>query len=136
MAFLFGRLAARIRYCSSYPLHIALRRVFFCHQNVSSGVADAVKPPVPQDSLPAFFWSHFELDSRLFAKAIGRSVEDSVVVCHQLLERIAKSHKTGEGEIRKDFFDSNLIEAIICYSTRWRWTFGFNGEEKRLGGSF
>jgi hypothetical protein len=68
-------------------------------QNVSSGVADVVRPPVLQENLPAFFWSHFELDSRLFAKAIGRSVEDSVVVVHKLLEHINKSRGTHQERV-------------------------------------
>jgi hypothetical protein len=60
-------------------------------QNIRDGVAEIVKPPLPSEDLPAFFWSHFELDARLFAKAIGRNVEDAVVVCHKFLENVTNT---------------------------------------------
>ena len=91
----------------------------FCCQNISRKVADVVTPRVPQEGLPSFFWAHFELDTHLFAKAIGRSVEDAVIVCHILLQRITNSRFTRQGEFDNDSPDPNLVSAMDCYRARW-----------------
>ncbi|XP_062507501.1 E3 ubiquitin-protein ligase rnf213-alpha-like isoform X2 [Corticium candelabrum] len=57
-------------------------------QNVSSGVADCTSPRVNENDLPEYFWSHFVHDVEVFSKTIGRSVQDAVVVCHEMLKRI------------------------------------------------
>lgn len=54
-------------------------------------VARSVSPVVAANCLPEFFWSHFEHDALMFAKSMGRNLEDSVVICHQLLNSIVTS---------------------------------------------
>jgi hypothetical protein len=66
-------------------------------QNVVDGLAKCVSPPVRQNDLPAFFWSHFELDVSVLSKALGRNVEDTVVVCHRFLHHLTTSGETQYG---------------------------------------
>lgn len=51
-------------------------------------MSDLVSPTVRLDDLPSFFWNQFELDVRLLARNIGRSVEDAVVVGHRMLNSL------------------------------------------------
>lgn len=62
-------------------------------------MSDLVSPTVPLHDLPSFFWHHFELDVHLLARSIGRSVESTVVVGHQLLNKLLTNNHNMPGSI-------------------------------------
>lgn len=104
-----GPRAAKTRYYSlpSLKTIYLLSFILYLLQNVSSGVADCTSPRVNENDLPEYFWSHFVHDVEVFSKTIGRSVQDAVVVCHEMLKRIVIGGEKAAGDL--------LILTILFY---------------------
>jgi hypothetical protein len=92
-------------------------------QTVLSALAQSVSPAIRQKDIPEFFWSNFELDTTLLAKSIGRSVEETVVVCHQMLNRLVtnqrKQYEYLEGTLwssrqERQIWEKACNEKILC----------------------
>ena len=51
-------------------------------------IVPLVKPHVPVQALPEFFWSHLDKDIELLGRAIGRGYEEAAIVIHLVLKEI------------------------------------------------
>ena len=60
-----------------------------CNDNQTVGdIVQLVKPHVPVQALPEFFWRHLDKDIQLLGRAIGRGYEEAAMVVHLVLKEI------------------------------------------------
>ena len=57
-------------------------------QNVSAGLVQLIKPTLREQEIPEFLWKHLEKDLTLLGRALGRSVDEAVLVIHLVLQDI------------------------------------------------
>ena len=57
-------------------------------QSASAGLVQLIKPALNVQDIPAFLLRHLEKDVTLLGKALGRSVDEAVLVIHLVLHDI------------------------------------------------
>ena len=60
-------------------------------------IVQLVKPHVPVQALPEFFWRHLDKDIELLGRAVGKGYEEAAIIVHLVLKEIfIKDLPTGE----------------------------------------
>ena len=61
---------------------------FFPTQNANANLVQLIKPALRDHEIAEFLWKHLEKDVTLLGKALGRSVDEAVLVIHLVLRNI------------------------------------------------
>ena len=61
------------------------------HTDCISDLIRIVKPFVPPDHLPEFFWRHLQQDIQQLAVTSGKNVDEAAVLVHLVLKKILTS---------------------------------------------
>ena len=56
-------------------------------QNIGN-IVQLVKPHVPIQALPEFFWRHLDKDIQLLGRAVGKGYEEAAMTLHLVLKEI------------------------------------------------
>ena len=62
--------------------------MFYFMQNAGAGLVQLIKPALKEQDIPEFLLRHLEKDLTLLGRALGRSVDEAVLVLHLVLHDI------------------------------------------------
>lgn len=69
-------------------MHSALLWCSCHHQDVIGELTALVKPQVPPQQLPEFFWMHLRKDIEQLSRVTGKSPDESMIIVHLVLQNI------------------------------------------------
>ena len=70
-------------------------------------IVQLVKPHVPVQGLPEFFWRHLDKDIELLGRAVGKGYEEAAMIVHLVLREILVKDPPGSEFIIN--FEPSLI---------------------------
>ena len=76
-------------------------------------IVQLVKPHVPVQGLPEFFWRHLDKDIELLGRAVGKGYEEAAMIVHLVLREILVKDPPGSEFVIN--FEPSLIKIIIIY---------------------
>ena len=76
-------------------------------------IVQLVKPHVPVQGLPEFFWRHLDKDIELLGRAVGKGYEEAAMIVHLVLREILVKDPPGSEFVVN--FEPSLI--IMCSLT-------------------
>ena len=76
-------------------------------------IVQLVKPHVPVQYLPEFFWRHLDKDIELLGRAVGKGYEEAAMIVHLVLREILVKDPPGS----KLLFDLTLLLKNCMYTS-------------------
>ncbi|XP_070580810.1 E3 ubiquitin-protein ligase rnf213-alpha-like [Ptychodera flava] len=69
-------------------------------------IAVLINPSIIATEVPSFLWRHIERDVHLLTQACGKSVDDSYLIIHMILQEILKQTPQDQSQHRQDFLNT------------------------------
>ncbi|KAL4233165.1 hypothetical protein ACF0H5_007850 [Mactra antiquata] len=81
-------------YCAITRLIVHLSMYLGCSNNVNA-IQTMIKPDITHEGVIDYIWGHIQQDVDDIHQALGRSVDDVLLVMHTIIDNVMKSHNEG-----------------------------------------